>query len=376
MSAIVLGLAALAATANAHGALTGVVADGVYFAGYKAEYYYSGNIPDNVGWYAENLDNGYVGGDQTAYDSPDIICHKAAKPGALSATVKAGGSLAFQWSTWPESHVGPVITYAANCGGDCSTAKKEELKFVKIDAKGYEDGKWAAVDMIATNNTWTMTVPETLAAGNYVFRHEIIALHGAGSENGAQNYPQCVNVEVTGSGTENPEGVLGTELYTSKDDGIIFNPYAATLDYTIPGPPLFGSGSGSGSAPAPGAGNSTAPATSAAAPSASAPAATSAAAPAPSAPAAGNSTVVPEAPATSAAAPAPSAPATSAAAPAPTTIQTSFKPAPTGGAGGATDAAAKYARCGGSGYEGPTVCVDNWVCKEWNSYYSQCVESA
>lgn len=98
--------------------------------------------------------------------------------------------------------------------------------------------------MIANNNTWSTTIPSTLAPGNYTVRHEIIALHAAGTENGAQNYPQCVNIEITGSGTENPEGVLATQLYTSKDAGILFNPYTTITKYEIPGPALFGSKSG------------------------------------------------------------------------------------------------------------------------------------
>ncbi|KAF1952939.1 glycoside hydrolase, partial [Byssothecium circinans] len=236
-------LAALAATASAHGTVTGIVADGTYFGGYKLDYYYAAQNgqtpPATAGWSAENLDNGYVGGDRSAYDSPDIICHKNAKPGTSSATVKAGGKLAWQWSTWPQSHIGPVITYAANCGGDCSAVDKETLKWVKIDEAGYTNGKWAAVELISNNNTYEHTVPATLAAGKYVFRHEIIALHGAGSVNGAQNYPQCINIEVTGSGTASPEGTLGTKLYTAQEDGILFNPYVPTINYKIPGPALF-----------------------------------------------------------------------------------------------------------------------------------------
>lgn len=69
--------------------------------------------------------------------------------------------------------------------------------------------------MIANNNTYSITVPSTLASGNYVFRHEIIAMHGAGSEGGAQNYPFCMNIAITGGGSDSPSGTLGTALYTS-----------------------------------------------------------------------------------------------------------------------------------------------------------------
>lgn len=43
----------------------------------------------------------------------------------------------------------------------------------------------------ANNNTGSLTIPSDLKAGNYVLRHEIIALHSAGQEDGAQAYPQC-----------------------------------------------------------------------------------------------------------------------------------------------------------------------------------------
>jgi cellulase len=190
-------IAALAATATAHGTVTGVTINGVFEQGFKLDYYYAmqnkGEIPEHAGWYAEDLDNGFVSPD--AYATADIICHKAGSPKGSSDTmakVTAGGVVEFNWSVWPESHMGPVITYVAPYTGDIEAVKKEELKWTKIDGAGYENGEWAAVKMIAQNNTWPVTVPETLAAGKYVFRHEIIALHGAGSENGAQNYPQCV----------------------------------------------------------------------------------------------------------------------------------------------------------------------------------------
>ena len=192
----VSAIAALAATVTAHGTVTGVTIDGVFEQGFKLDYYYAkqsgGDVAEHIGWYAENLDNGFV--EPNSFDTPDIICHKAGSPEGSSDTmakVAAGGTVEFHWTEWPESHMGPVITYVAPYTGDVASVNKEELKWTKIDAAGYEDGEWAAVKMIGQNNTWPVTVPETLAAGKYVFRHEIIALHGAGSENGAQNYPQC-----------------------------------------------------------------------------------------------------------------------------------------------------------------------------------------
>merc|ERR1712000_750596 len=110
-------------------------------------------------------------------------------------------------------------------------------------------GTWASDALMANNLTGSVTVPSTIAPGNYVLRHEIIALHSAGQADGAQNYPFCVNLEVTGSGTDSPEGVLGTALYTPTDAGILVSIYTAGATYEIPGPALYAGGSGSGSPP-------------------------------------------------------------------------------------------------------------------------------
>merc|ERR1712000_445263 len=110
-------------------------------------------------------------------------------------------------------------------------------------------GTWASDALMANNLTGSVTVPSTIAPGNYVLRHEIIALHSAGQADGAQNYPFCVNLEVTGSGTDSPEGVLGTALYTPTDAGILVSIYTAGATYEIPGPALYAGGSGSGSTP-------------------------------------------------------------------------------------------------------------------------------
>lgn len=65
-------------------------------------------------------------------------------------------------------------------------------------------------------------------------------LHGAGSVNGAQNYPQCFNIAVTGSGTKTlPSGTLGTALYQESDPGILINVYQTLTTYTMPGPTVW-----------------------------------------------------------------------------------------------------------------------------------------
>ncbi|ROV96522.1 hypothetical protein VMCG_07795 [Cytospora schulzeri] len=240
----ILLLTSLASTVVGHGMVTSFQTDGVENQGFILDYYYDRvngqTVPDIASWYTENLDSGFVAPNN--YSSPDIICHKNASPGTLTTSVAAGGTVEFTWApTWPHPY-GPILTYVAKCGnGDCTEVDKTTLEWVKIQADGidYDTQIWASQDLIDQNNTWTITVPDSLAPGSYVFRHEIIALHGASTLNGAQNYPQCFNINITGSGTATPTGVLGTELYKNTDPGIYLNPYTTITSYAMPGPTLF-----------------------------------------------------------------------------------------------------------------------------------------
>ncbi|GAB7327202.1 hypothetical protein MBLNU13_g11106t1 [Cladosporium sp. NU13] len=276
-------LGSLAASAYAHGRVISIEVDGTEYEGFTSAQASSGKS-DGIAWSASNQDNGFVGPE--SYGTSDIACHKDGKPGAKVASVAAGGSIKLQWDTWPESHHGPVLDYLAKCAGDdCTSVSAGDLSFFKIDEKGLNDAasnSWASDDLIKDGNSWTVTVPEDIAPGQYVLRHEIIALHSAQDANGAQNYPQCINIEVTGSGTAEPAGVAATELYTAKDAGISLNIYNGLTGYEIPGPAVYSGGASSGSSgstPKP----SSAAASSAAATSAAASSAAATSAPATSA---------------------------------------------------------------------------------------------
>ncbi|KAJ2902962.1 hypothetical protein MKZ38_010614 [Zalerion maritima] len=331
-------VAAFAGTTAAHGFVSGFVTDGTWNQGFLLDYYYllvnTGSMPDIASWYAENLDSGFVSPDM--YQTSDINCHINSEPGVLTSSVEAGGTVEFQWTEWPHG-IGPVLTYVAACGGDCADADKTALEWVKIDEAGidYDTQVWAAQDLIDNNNTWATAVPSSLASGNYVFRHEIIALHGGGSENGAQNYPQCINIEITGSGTDSPSGTLGIELYGADDPGILFNPYVTVTDYVIPGPALYAPSSGSGSDS--GSDDSTTTTTTTTTSSAATTSATSEAAET-----------------TTTAAP------TTASATSTTTTTSSSAAANTTTTASSGDTVALYGQCGGIGHAGSTTCAEAW----------------
>lgn len=226
----------LAGAANAHGHVQSIIVPGGKT--------YTGGLPwsapaDAVGWAAGNQDNGFV--EPAAFGSPDIICHKNGKPVSNAATVAAGDTITLVWNTWPESHKGPVIEYLAPVSGDFSSINKASLQWTKISEKGLisgsNPGTWAADQLISNGFSWTVTIPKNLKPGNYVLRHEIIALHSGGQTNGAQAYPQCINLKVTGNGSGSLKGSGAfTTFYTPQDPGILFNLYQSFNSYPIPGP--------------------------------------------------------------------------------------------------------------------------------------------
>jgi hypothetical protein len=234
-----VALSALAAlpAVSAHGYVSGIVAGGKWYLGSNPNWYYLSSKPATAGWYALNQDNGFVSPD--AFGTSDIACHKSATPGSDFIPVKAGSDITFQWNTWPDSHHGPVMDYLAEYQSSAAA-----LKFVKIDQGGLINddsppGQWASDQLIANNFSWTSTIPSGIANGKYVIRHEIIGLHSANNANGAQNYPQCVNIEVSGGKKKTFDGQLANTFYKSNDPGILITIYQKLSSYTIPGPAVW-----------------------------------------------------------------------------------------------------------------------------------------
>ncbi|RSL67790.1 hypothetical protein CEP54_003099 [Fusarium duplospermum] len=214
--------------------------------------------------------------------SPDIVCNvNGGKAAPKFVSAAAGDTLSFEWyhdnrndDIIDKSHQGPIITYIAPYTETDGTG----AIWTKIQEDGYDGSKWAVDKLIANQGKIDFDLPAGLKAGKYLIRQEIIAHHESDATydqnpaRGAQFYPSCVQVEVTGSGSAVPDqGFDFNTGYKYSDAGIHFNVYGSYSTYEIPGPAVWsgsGSGSGSGSSPS-------APAASA--PAASAPAATTAA---------------------------------------------------------------------------------------------------
>jgi hypothetical protein len=192
--------------------------------------------PETGAWSSTNGDNGFVSAKEL--NTANIICHKDAAPGKKYLNVKAGDKISMKWNQWADSHKGPIISYLAPCD-DCTSVKKGELKFVKIQEGGYTNGQWETDRMLKAGKISSALIPSNLKPGNYVLRHEAIALHGARNSD-SQQYPQCINIKVTGSGTQAVVGgVAGTKLYQPKEPGLVFDLYGKFTSYPIPGPKVW-----------------------------------------------------------------------------------------------------------------------------------------
>ncbi|EUC47439.1 lytic polysaccharide monooxygenase [Bipolaris oryzae ATCC 44560] len=207
-------------------------------------------VPDQgtIAWPAWNDDTGPVYSKNV--NNPDIICSINATNAKIYANpVAAGSNITLHWTVWPDSHHGPIMTYLAACNGDCTTVDKAKLKWFKIAELGQlslgtgggKVGTWADGVLRAANGAWSVTIPASIKAGDYVVRNEIIALHSAYDVGAAQLYPQCANIKITGNGIATPEGVVGTSLYNAEDPGIHYNIYndESKPVYPIPGPKLW-----------------------------------------------------------------------------------------------------------------------------------------
>lgn len=81
----------------------------------------------------------------------------------------------------------------ARCMPNCASFKGDSGPvWVKIDQMAYDKTKtpaWGS-DMLAKQGaTWKVTIPRSIAPGEYLLRHEILGLHVAGKRMGAQFYP-------------------------------------------------------------------------------------------------------------------------------------------------------------------------------------------
>ncbi|KAJ2806519.1 hypothetical protein H4R20_001656 [Coemansia guatemalensis] len=120
----------------------------------------------------------------------------------------------------------------------------------KIHEDGYtaDDDKWCVDRIVASKGLWDIPIPSDIKPGNYLLRTEVIALHeadrvyGEDEDAGAQYYPNCAQLTITGTGSAVPSGVAIPGLYKPDDPGIHFNLWDGHKSYQIPGPAVYAGG--------------------------------------------------------------------------------------------------------------------------------------
>ncbi|KAJ1300281.1 hypothetical protein OPQ81_005108 [Rhizoctonia solani] len=260
-------LLASAALVAGHGRVTGVQINGVHYPGTQTY-----DTPQNDQSPVRGLptDLGFV--KYQNVNSPDIACSSGGyKPRKLTPEVPAGGQVGVRWGgdggpdkkQWPHPE-GPAIAYLASCNGPCSQFNPSNAQFFKISEEGLDpsrqpnqsgndhlpwgQGMWAQ-NRIQYEDSWNfVTIPNDIKPGEYLLRHELISLHAAHDRSqGAQYYPVCVQIKVTGGGNSTPATTPATKLYTTNDGIVdIYTPGdkhgIAASAYKIPGPALYVAG--------------------------------------------------------------------------------------------------------------------------------------
>ncbi|KAI0631525.1 glycosyl hydrolase family 61-domain-containing protein [Trametes polyzona] len=192
--------------------------------------------------------------------NPNLSCGQNAQKAALVVPANPGSTVTFAWASgnggnWPHN-TGPMITYMASCGSTtCDKFDASGAKWFKVDQAGKKsDGStWFQQD-IMDGKTYSMKLPNNIAPGDYLIRHEIIALQLAVSQGGAEFYPSCTQVRVGGNGTGKPNATVSFPGAYSDSDPGIFDPnvYNPGSSYTFPGPAIasfVASGNGAAASP-------------------------------------------------------------------------------------------------------------------------------
>ncbi|KAI0291054.1 glycosyl hydrolase family 61-domain-containing protein [Multifurca ochricompacta] len=178
--------------------------------------------------------------------NPYLNCGQAAQLATMVVPANPGSVMEFYWGNpgqenWPHN-TGPFMTYMAVC--DTSTCDKfngSTAKWFKIDQIGKKSDMttWYQQDVM-NGKPISVTLPNDVAPGDYLVRHEIIALHLAMTPGGAEFYPSCTQIRVGGSQSGTPNQTVSFPgAYSDSDPGILVpDVYSPGSTYDFPGPPV------------------------------------------------------------------------------------------------------------------------------------------
>ncbi|KAF8609081.1 glycoside hydrolase family 61 protein [Ceratobasidium sp. AG-I] len=175
--------------------------------------------------------------------SSAMACNVNNNAVSRTLSVKSGDTVTFEWyhasrndDIIASSHKGPVQVYIAP-----TSSNGAGNVWVKLFSAKGSGSNWAVTQLVSAHGQHSVKIPN-IAAGSYLLRAEIVALHEAdvsyqaNSARGAQLYMSCVQIAVTSSGSALPSGVAFPGAYTYSTPGIVYNIYDNTADgYTAPG---------------------------------------------------------------------------------------------------------------------------------------------
>jgi len=143
------------------------------------------------------------------------------------------------------SHKGPIMVSMAKSetGQGKVWFKIWQKGLMSYDPKNWQNNKWASPDLLLEQDgKISVLIPEDITPGNYLLRFELLALHSATQQSGAQPYVRCAEITVTGSGSVNPAPLMqipSSDYATLTSPGVLFSLYQSPLkngaNYTYPG---------------------------------------------------------------------------------------------------------------------------------------------
>lgn len=186
---------ALAPLVAGHGSVTSYVIGGTTYPGYTG--FSPASSPPTIQWQWPDYN--------PTFTVTDIKMRcNGGTSAQLTAPVQAGQNVTAVYKQWTHQQ-GPVMVWLYKCAGDFSSCMGDGKGWFKIDQMGMWGGKldsnnWGTA-IVYKNLKWSSMIPKNLAPGNYLIRHELLALH---QENTPQFYAECAQIVVSGSGTASP----------------------------------------------------------------------------------------------------------------------------------------------------------------------------
>ncbi|KAG8988367.1 hypothetical protein FRB90_002794 [Tulasnella sp. 427] len=221
---------------SAHGYIHSITLDGVTYQGADP---YGSAIASPIRQVSSNSPASPVYGN---INGVAMACGGDAKAASMTVPVTAGSDVSVYWGSWPHN-VGPMMTYLGKCEGSCTTTDPTKINFFKIHQVDFVPGThtWVQSQTLYKGLPFNFTLPEDLPNGDFIMRHEVIALHNAMNQGGAEIFPQCIQINVDcGSGKIPTATAKFPGGYSARDPGILINVYddPNNIVYTFPGPVL------------------------------------------------------------------------------------------------------------------------------------------